>query len=338
MWLSGVPLDIGAVAGVTVLPEQRENGVAGRIMEFLIDRMYSEERALSLLFPFSHKYYNKFGYGTVSDLHVYRFHPDNINQFEGADNVRPFTMADLHIMRVLYKGELTWRNGWFTRSNEWWERIMAQWPQVMVYDDGMVTGYLCYNLSTNETGKRVLKIHEFFASEDEAYRGLHAFLAGQDDVDVIEYLAPAHTLLHHSLRQPIAVNAQNHGWVFNDLCHVTAGPMARIINLSKALTTRFYTRGMSGEKVLQVTDPLIPGNEETLTFRLVDGRAETHPTGDRKPNIETDIRTLSQILCGYLKATDARRLGWFRADENTCSWLDQIIVDEPLFIQSGDWF
>ena len=52
---------------------------------------------------------------------------------------------------------------------------MAQWPQVMVYDDGMVTGYLCYNLSTNETGKRVLKIHEFFASEDEAYRGCTPF-------------------------------------------------------------------------------------------------------------------------------------------------------------------
>jgi predicted acetyltransferase len=338
MWLSGVPLDIGAVAGITVLPEYREQGVAAKIMEFLIIRMYAEQRALSLLFPFSHKYYRTFGYGTVSDLHAYRFRPDNIIDFEGADKVRPYSPDDLHLVRVLYKGELTWHNGWFTRSNEWWDKILNQWSNIVVYDDDMVAGYLAYNLSTNEMGERVLKINELFAPEDEAYRGLLAYLAGHDDVDMIDYLAPAQTPLRHSLRQPIAVNARNHGWIFNDLCYITAGPMARIINLPKALTTRFYTRGMSGEKVLKVTDPLIPSNEDPLVFRLVDGRAETHPASDRKPQVETDISTLTQILCGYLKASDARRLGWFKADEDTCSWLDKIIVDTPLYIQAGDWF
>ena len=339
MWLSGVPLDLGAVAGVTVLPEYRGYGVAAKIVEFLIVRMYAEQRALSLLFPFSHKYYNNFGYGTVSDLHAYRISPGNIIPFEGVEKVRPFAPDDLHIMRVLYKGELTWHNGWFTRSNEWWDKIINQWSNIAVYDDGMVAGYLAYSVNTNQMGERILRINEFFASEDEAYRGLLAHLAAHDDVDSINYLAPAHTPLRHCLRQPIAVNARNHGWVFNDLCYVTAGPMARIINLQKALTTRFYTRGMSGEKVLKVSDPLIPSNEETISFRLVDGRAETHPAGDSTPpHIETDIRTLTQILCGYLRASDARRIGWFKATEDTCSWLDRIIVDAPLFVQAGDWF
>lgn len=340
MWLSGVPLSVGAVAGVTVLPAYRQQGVAAKLMEFSIIRMYSEQQALSVLFPFSHKYYNKFGYGTVSNLHLYRINPRNLATFAGADKVRPFQPDDLPVLRVLYKGQLTWNNGWFTRSNEWWDKIVAQWPDIMVYDDGdMVRGYFSFQISTNQSGERVLKIHEFFTAEDEAYRGLLGYLATQNKVDVIEYMAPAHTPLQHSLRQPVAAGGQHHGWIFNDLCYIIPGPMARIINLPKALTTRFYTRGISGERIIKVVDPLIPSNEELLVFRLVDGRAETRPASEgSKPQIETDIRTLTQILCGYLEAADARRLGRFKADEDTCSWLDKIMVDTPLFIQAGDWF
>ena len=339
MWLSGVPVNVGAVSGVTVLPEYQQKGVAAKIMEFSIVRMYAEDRALSVLFPFSYKYYNKFGYGTVGDAHVYRLAPDNLIPFEERDKVRPFAPDDLNYIRVLYKGELTWHNGWFTRSNAWWDKLIDQWPNMVVYeDDDMIGGYYAYSLITDAQGKRKLKIHEFFAAEDAAFRGLMGHLATQHEADFIEYLAPAHTPLRHCLREPVAVDAKNYGWIFNDLCHIVPAPMARIINLSKALTTRFYTRGMSGERVLKVVDPLIPGNEELIVFRLVDGRAETRPAGESKPQIETDIRTLSQILCGYLKAMDARRLGRFKTDEDTASWLDKIIVDTPLFIQAGDWF
>jgi predicted acetyltransferase len=114
--------------------------------------------------------------------------------------------------------------------------------------------------------------------------------------------------------------------------------MARIINLQKALTTRFYTRGLSGERVIKVTDPLIPSNETPVVFRLVDGRAETRLADDAKPHVEADITTFTQVLCGYMKAIDAYRLGRFKADEESCAWLDKIIADAPLHIQSGDWF
>lgn len=339
MWLSGVPLNVGAVAGVTVLPDYRQTGVAAKMMEFAIVRMYAEDRAMSVLFPFSHNYYNKFGYGTAGDVHLYQISSDNIIAFEESSKVRPFSAEDLNYLRVLYKGELTWHNGWFTRSNEWWNKIIAQWSNIMVYeDDDMIGGYYSYSVKTNDQGKRILKLHEFFATEDEAYRGLIGNLAAQQDVDRVEYFAPAHTPLRHCLHQPIAADAKNRGWIFNDLCHINPGPMVRIINLPKALTTRFYTRGMSGERVIKVVDPLVPSNEEPIVFRLVDGRAETRPAAGSNPQIETDIRTLSQILCGYLKAREARMLGRFKTDVDTATWFDKIIVDTPLFIQPGDWF
>jgi predicted acetyltransferase len=115
--------------------------------------------------------------------------------------------------------------------------------------------------------------------------------------------------------------------------------MGRVINLPTALTARFYTRGMSGERSLKVTDSIIPTNEEPLVFRLVDGRAETRPADNNgQAQIETDIGTLSQILCGYMTMKDAQRLDRVQTDEDTCSWFDQAIADTPLYVQPGDWF
>jgi predicted acetyltransferase len=334
-----VPVSVGAVGGVAVLPEFRRNGVAAKMMEFAIVRMLAEGHTLSVLFPFSHEYYSRFGYRTVSDLHAYRIKRDNLVGFEEDHTVRPFEPEDLPMLRVVYKGQMTWHNGWFTRSNQWWDRVIERWPQLVVVDnDGMLEGYCAYEIKTSSQDANVLHIREFFAATAAAYRGLVGYFAAQNEVDVIEYLAPPDTPLRHTLRQPIAQGAQNWGWIFNELCYVTPGPVARIINLPRALTTRFYTRGLSGERVLQVTDPLIPTNEEPLIFRVVDGRPETHAANGRQPQIKTDIGTLSQILCGYLSADDAYFLGRFDADKDTCSWLNQIIADSPLYIQAGDWF
>ncbi len=339
MWLSGVPVKVGAVAGVTVLPEFRRRGVAGKMMEFSIMRMFAEGRGFSALFPFSHKYYRKFGYGCIGDVHYYRINPNNLIVFVEGHKVRPFEPDDLPMIRAIYKGQLTWHNGWFTRSNAWWDKIIKRWPNIMVFeDDDIIEGYYAYEIKPSNRGERVMRIREFFASEDAAYRGLIGYLAAQNEADVIEYLAPPDTPLRHALRQPQADDAQNRAWIFNDLCHVTPGIMGRIINLPMALTARFYTRGMSGERTIKVSDPLIPTNEEPLIFRLVDGRAETRPANDGRIQIETDVATLSQILCGYMTMKDARRLGRLQADEDTCSWLDQAIADTPLYVQAGDWF
>lgn len=339
MWLSGVPVKVGAVAGVTVQPEQRQQGIAARLMEVAIERMFAAGLAMSILFPFSPKYYNKFGYGVIGEVHTYRLNPANLTVFEEGHQVRPFEAIDLPMMRVMYKGQMTWHNGWFTRSNGWWDELIRRWPQMMVFEnDGMIEGYYAYDLETSDQGQRVLRVREFFAAENQAYRGLMSYLAAQTEADVIEYYAPPDTPLRHMLRQPVADQAQNRGWIFNDLCYVAAGPMGRVINLREALTTRFYKRGLSGERVLRVADPLIPSNEQPIVFRIVDGRAETRPSDSATPQIETDIKTISQILAGYLSAKDAHLLGRFETDEDTCSWLDQALADSPLFIQPGDWF
>ncbi len=339
MWLSGVPLSVGAVAGVATSPDYRQNGVAAKMMEFLIARMQAEGHALSVLYPFSHHYYEKFDYAPISDSHAYRIATDNLLTSAEGEQVRPFAPDDLSMLRVIYKGQMTWHNGWFSRSNAWWSELIERWSQLVVFEkEEMIEGYCAYEMKTDDQGREVLRIIELFAVEGEAYRGLFSYLATQTGADIIDYLAPPQAPLRHLLKRPVAEGGQNRGWIFNDLCHITPGPMGRIINLDQALTTRFYTRAMSGERVIKITDPLIPTNEAPLLFRVIDGRPETRPAAGFDPHIETDVRTFSQILCGYLTAKDAEYIGRLRADENSCLWLDNLIADSPLFIQAGDWF
>lgn len=340
MWLSGVPVNVGAIAGVAVLPDYQGHGVAAKMMRFITLRAYSQRQALAALFPFSHRYYGKFGFRTVGDLHAYLINRNNINiTSEHLGKVRPFRAEDLRILRVMYKGQMTWNNGWFTRSDGWWERLVNSWQKITVFDnDGTIEGYYAYEIKGGPDGKKVLNIKELFAPESEAFHALVASLARQSEAELIEYLAPPHTLLRHCLHQPTAHNAQNRGWIFKDLCHVTPGPMARIVNVGEAFTARFYTRGISGERVFRITDPMISANEEPIVFRLVDGRPETQLADGRKVQVETDVGTLTQLLCGYIKAHEARQLNRLMANEETCTWLDKIIIDTPLFIQAGDWF
>jgi len=209
----------------------------------------------------------------------------------------------------------------------------------VVDNDGMIDGYLAFEHRIDDQNRKVLYIKEFFAAEGEAARAIIGYLAEQKEVDYIEYLAPADTLFRYSMKRPRTIDPQHRGHNFYDFSHIVTGPMARIITLKSALTKRFYARHMQGERILKLTDPLIPENERLATFRLVDGRAESRPVPEGKqPQIETDILTFTQILCGYLPAIDAQRLGLLKADEDTCSWLDKAIVDSPIHIQSGDWF
>ena len=159
MWLSGVPLSVGAVAGVAVLPEFRNNGVAAKLMNFSILNMHAQGHALSALYPFSHSYYHRFNYAAISDLHVYRISPGNIAVTGNVENVRPFVPDDLPMLRATYKGQLTWHNGWFTRSNEWWDKIVERWLNFMVFDnDGWIEGYFSYFYSTDKEGNKIMAI------------------------------------------------------------------------------------------------------------------------------------------------------------------------------------
>jgi len=55
------------------------------------------------------------------------------NRISRRAQVRPFTPADLPMMRVIYKGQLTWHNGWFYPQ----QRLVGKNSRPLVQDHGL---------------------------------------------------------------------------------------------------------------------------------------------------------------------------------------------------------
>jgi len=341
MWISGVPIQMGAVADVGTLPDYQNRGVATAMMEALLQNMARDGMAISALFPAAQGLYRRLGYADAAVWHDYSVAPDNIPDFEEARHVRPFAPDDLPAMRSIYRGgQLSQADGRLTRSNSWWERLVTEdrrtgGNHLAVYDAGEgVEGYASYTL--NDDG--VLKVHELIVYSDAAYRGLWRSLAARPGISAVNYLAPADDPLLHLMVIPRDSRGGNRGWIFDDICHVTSAIMIRIIDLAEALTSRFYPHDMMGNRVIKLHDPQLLNNEEPLNFRIVDGRPDLIPVEGKTPQIEADVATFSQIFCGYLSPEMARRLGKLQADDETVEWLGKAMAARPLFIHKGDWF
>ncbi len=338
MWLSGVPVQMSAVGSVVTHPDHRRKGVFKAMMEYLLHRMAQEGVAVSALFPASHDLYQQFSYAAAANWHAYNIEANNLPAFAEAEAVRPFEMEDLPVIRSIYRGgQLSQNDGRLSRSNSWWDHLVSEKyrsgnKRIVVYDADGVEGYLKYTLNEN-----TLHVNEMLVSDDAAWRGLWGFLAAQS-VQAIEYVAPPDDPIFHLLKVPADHHGGNRGWIFNDIYHTTSSFMLRIIDLTEALTSRFYPQNMMGNRVLKIHDPLIPANSQLVNFRIVDGRPDTLPVDAQPPQIESDIATFSQIFCGYLSPETARKLGKLQADDESAAWLGKAMALKPLYIHSGDWF
>ncbi len=340
MWLSGVPVSMGAVAGVTTHPRYRMKGVAKAMMLYLMRKMADDGLAISTLFPAEHTMYYRYGYGEAAIWHHYSINPQNIPFFDEISAVRPYRDDDRPALQSLYRGtQLSRNDGRLSRPTAWWERFTdaAQrtgMRRLMVFDDDGVAGYVKLVLDA----KKTLRINELVAHTDAAYRGLWAYVAAQPEVTAIKYHAPADEPLYHLLNTPTDSFGGGRGWIFNDIFHATSTFMLRVINLAQALTERFYPANLQGQVTLKIADPQLPHNSTPLQFRVVDGRAETHPASADAVDVETDIITFSKIYCGFLHPAHARRLGKLTAGDAAVEWLGRAMATRPLYIHPTDWF
>ena len=82
-------LPLSGIGGVSTLPEYRRMGVIRGIFERVLPRMYEKGYALSGLYPFSHAFYRKFGYETMSGIRQYTVGLEQLRAFPMPDEIRP---------------------------------------------------------------------------------------------------------------------------------------------------------------------------------------------------------------------------------------------------------
>ena len=80
-YLDGRPVKTGGIGAVATFPEYRESGAVRAIFREILSSAYKNGEILSALFPFSHKFYRKFGYEVIPFENEYKFEPSILAEY-----------------------------------------------------------------------------------------------------------------------------------------------------------------------------------------------------------------------------------------------------------------
>ena len=299
----GVKMPMAGIAAVAVQPEARRRGIAETLMEEALRKMYEMDYSISMLFPFKHHFYEKFGYAYVGSLAQYEFAPSNVSNFQERSHVRAFSKPDKNkLKRVLTQDLQTHGSFTIQRNDAFWDMIvLPKFKDTYVYDDGELKGYVAFELykepvpSFGLSGETVVNIKELVGLDAAAHRGLWGFTGALgEQVAKIKFLAPADYPLHLFLREPREIDYRRLFFEYKSFSTLASGFMLRVINVPEALGNLHHSVETPADFFVKINDGNLPQNSRVFNLHIHGGEVVVDETR-QNPQFETNIGTFSQI-------------------------------------------
>jgi predicted acetyltransferase len=351
----GIRMPMAGIAAVAVQPEARRRGIAEALMEDALRKMYEMDYPISMLFPFKHHFYKKFGYGYVGNIMHYELMPGNIFDFptesralsgEERSHVRAFNKSDKNkLKRVLQQEMQENRRLTLLRNDNFWDLVVfPKFKDAYVYDDGEVKGYIVLEVykehgsSVGVIGQTVLNIKELVGLDAAVHRGLWGFIGALgEQVSRIKFLAPADYPLHLFLKEPSEPEYRRLFFEYKSFSTLAAGFMLRVINVFDALSRLHHNVDPPADYVIRVNDPSLRQNSRSFNLHVHNGETVVDET---KQNVqfESDIEIFSQIYSGSLRPSDAIRFGLAQGEKSIAAKLDELFRAPAPFIYQYDIF
>jgi predicted acetyltransferase len=309
-------IPLGGIGMVAVAPEARRQRIAYWMMLRAVQIMEQNGLPLSALYPFSHGFYRKLGWGVVGKTSLYRFPSGSLPAYPERTGMAPvLTYEDQSAVMSCYDKFASVSNGLLERDEPvWFERIFKS---MLCYawknSAGQVDGYLVFNyvpLSVEESLTGVdVNVRDIVWNNDEALRGLIGFLAAQSDQARAVILPDQAGLgLEHCLADPLMAGGRNNWSMGAETAWVGSGLMGRIISLRRVLAATKFP-GVKGNVTFELKDELNPANAEPLCVEF-DGGSATFPKGGEDGVVlRTEMAVFSSLFWGALRLPEARRLG-----------------------------
>ncbi len=297
VFVDGEPVAMGAVADVATHAAYRRRGYAGELMRVALGGMRKRGVHLSMLHPFAHAFYRRYGWELATEAISYRLKPTDLPASSKQKRVRAYRDGDLPRMMALLEGEASKHPLCVRRSEGWWWRLLVRGDmEVAVYEaDGRVEGYVLYGYGEGRNMARALNVSEVVAGSSGAREALASFMAAFDPlVFEVSYSTPRGESLHPFLPSSY-VEAR-----------LSPKFMLRIVDVEEAL--KLLRRGLKAPLVLEVSDEVIPENAGEYTVggdRVVRGV-------EAAERVALDVRRLAQLYAGYLPARQLARNGLVR--------------------------
>jgi len=360
VYTRGVRMPMAGIAAVAVQPEARRHGIAEALMEDALRKMYEMDFPISMLFPFKHDFYKKFGYGYVGNIVHYDFSPNNISangtawsKFPSAPHsaderfhVRAFSKIDKSKLKRVLQQEIQ-ANGSFAmlRNDNFWDLVVfPKFKDAYVYDDGEVKGYIVFetykeHLSTDGlVGETVLNIKELVGLDAAAHRGLWGFVGSLgEQITRVKFSAPLDYPLHLFLKEPRELDYRRLFFEYKSFSRIASGFMLRVINVPAAIGRLHHAIESPSDIVIKVNDGNLPQNSRTFNLHVHNGETVVDET---KQNVqfETSVEAFSQIYSGFVKPTEALRFGFAQGERAIGLKLDDLFKAPAPFVYQYDIF
>lgn len=320
-WFGGARVQVGGIASVGVAPESRRTGVASRLLAHLHDRARERGDALTVLYPFSQRFYERLGYVATSPYRHLRFSPAAV-PWRPELEVRAAGGADREAMATAWERAGHARTGTFVRSDRAWQARWAdeRWTWLVVDGEYGVEGYVAWSLRQLEPcGGPTLVVREMAARSSRAARSLWAAVGAQRD-------QVAHACADVAEDDPIdrAFVDPDRGWVGNapdmhSIGELALGPMVRMVDVDRALLARGW-KG-SGRVLLDI-------GGRTVDLSVADGVA-TVSAARAEPVLRLGHAALTAVAFAGLRPSQAAQLGWLEAREESALALADALLGLP---------
>jgi len=348
--IRGRDRDAAGLSAVASPPEHRRRGHIERLLRESLTEYRSDGVRYSVLWPFEHPFYRRYGWATVSRYRWAKTPPEQLafaaDATDGSDRAGEFRRldADDHERAADLLAATADRYDFtMARTAAWWrERTLRGWqtdPFVYGLDrDGDLRALLSYTFTERDDGDgKAMVVSDAAVADPAAWDEVFRFCRDHDSqVERVRLRLPADVSLLDRVDDPRAVTEE-----------VRAGPMFRLVDVPAALRELAPDPALDAAFTLAVDDPLVDWHDRPVRVTVADGEvaaeriaAENHSGGvEEDADVTAGIGPLSQLYAGYRDVDDLRAHAALDVDdgpgEDLAADLAALFPPRPTFLREG---
>lgn len=296
VYMDGSIIKMGGIADVVSMPEYRYGSTVSTLMKASIVEMKKRDEIVSILAPFKHSFYRRYGWEMTFQQQLYKIKTEDLKKFARRGNKYvPLNMAHLPQIKRLYNNYASKYNGIIKRNDKMWEERFGDKEQVkygIADENDKLTGYIFFQFHD-----KAINTEEIIASTPQARNDLLGFIYMHNaQRDEFEWYAPKDdtTVL---LLDKTETKIQLENFM-----------MSRIIDLKAFMEVLTFSKSLDFSFVLKVDDPDAAWNDIPYNVAISDGKAILKKT-DKSPDLTLSIQDMSRMGFGFISFDDLMNLG-----------------------------
>nr|WP_240895698.1 GNAT family N-acetyltransferase [Kineococcus siccus] len=324
-WFGGRRLPVVTLGGVAVEVTHRGRGVGRELVGGLFAAARDAGAVACVLFPSTHRFYASLGCGAGGRRPVFALSTEELRQRlprpRGDAVLRFAEPRDAAAVAALSAGRAARGQGFVDHDG-----LPGSPPEdpagpgaFVVETAGVVTGWcLLHRKPATRAGAAYdLEVADLVAADADSelalWRGLVADTPQALRADAV---VPAGSLLERRLER-LQAPVENATW------------MLRLLDVDAALTARGWPAGVTAEVVLDVTDPLRPGDDGPRRLHVAGGRATVEPAPGAAADVAVGPGVLASLFTGHLDPVQAAHDGLLDARVDAAAVLRTLFAGPP---------